>query len=387
MGGSPESAMQWRRYLGLVKQAGSDWVDDRASSMGAALSYYTVFSIAPLLLIVISVAGLVFGREAAEGAIVTQLGGLVGTKGAAIIQELLRSVAQPKQGIINTVIGVVLVLLGATTVLAELQDDLNRIWKVPAKARPSGVWGWVRSRLLSIGMILAIGFLLLVSLAASAAISALGEWSTGWLKNWEVLAHFAEAAFSYLVVTALFALIYRFLPDEHIAWRDVWIGAAVTGALFTLGKFLIGLYIGKSAVTSGFGAAGSLAVLLVWVYYSAQIFLLGAEFTAVYAHGLGSKQGQQRPEAAAPGVAKPAGDTPPRPTPASASAAAPLSLPQPQPEAGGGWLKHAGATFAGSAALGAAAVMAVRQGMRWREPAWKRAWRHVVGGHRRRRFA
>ena len=312
-----------RKYLGLVKQAANGWVEDRAASMGAALSYYTVFSVAPLLLIVIAVAGLVFGRDAAQGAIVTQIGGLVGESSANAIQGLLQSVAEPKEGLLATLVGLVLLLVGATTVFAELQDDLNRIWKMPRQAAPSGVWGWLRSRLLSIGLIMAIGFLLLVSLAASAAIAVLGDWFGDFFKAWEPVAHAVNFLVSFGIITALFALIYRFMPQVHIEWHDVWIGAAVTSLLFTIGKYLIGLYIGKSAVASGFGAAGSLAVILVWVYYSAQIFLLGAEFTWAYAHEYGSRRAgvSVAPQAAA--------GEPSVPVPSQMPAAAALSVGRP----------------------------------------------------------
>ncbi|HET9642684.1 MAG TPA: YihY/virulence factor BrkB family protein, partial [Burkholderiaceae bacterium] len=249
---------------------------------------YAVFSVAPLLLIVIAVAGVVFGREAAQGAIVAQIEGLVGLESALAIQGLLKSVSEPKQGLIATVIGVVLLLVGATTVFAELQDDLNRIWRAPRQEMPGGVWGWLRARLLSTGMIIAIGFLLLVSLTVSAAIAALAEWHGGIFGDLEAMAQAVNFIVSFAVITTLFALIYRFMPQAHVEWNDVWIGAAVTAMLFTIGKYLIGLYIGKSAVASGFGAAGSLAAILIWVYYSAQIFLLGAEFTHVYAHQVGS---------------------------------------------------------------------------------------------------
>jgi membrane protein len=203
---------------------------------------------------------------------------------------MLKSVSEPKGGAIATAVGLVLLLVGATTVFAELQDDLDRVWKVPARARRSGVWGWARSRILSFGMILATGFLLVVSLVASATISALGAWWGPLFGGWETLAQAIDVVLSLGFVTAMFAFIYRFMPDVRIEWRDVWTGAGVTAVLFTVGKYLIGLYIGKSSVASGFGAAGSLAVLLLWVYYSAQIFLLGAEFTWVYAHSYGSRR-------------------------------------------------------------------------------------------------
>ena len=285
--------MNAKQALGVMKLAAKGWVDDRSPSQGAALSYYTVFSIAPLLLIVISVAGLVFGAEAARGAIVGQLQGLVGEDSAHAIEGLLESVSEPKEGVISTIVGILLLLLGATTVLAELQIALDRIWRAPERLKPSGLWGWLRSRVVSLGMILGISFLLLVSLVASAAIAAMGEWWGGFFGGWEALAQFVNLLISFVLVTALFALIYKFLPHLRIQWKDVILGAAVTALFFSIGKFVIGLYIGKSAVTSGFGAAGSLVVVLVWVYYSAQVFLFGAEFTAAYARTHGSLKGQQ----------------------------------------------------------------------------------------------
>jgi membrane protein len=293
--------MDAKDLLDSAKQAAKGWVDDRASSMGAALSYYTVFSIAPLLLIIIAVAGLVFGVDAAQGAIVEQLRGLLGENAAKAIQEVVRNASQPKEGALATVTGVVLLLAGATTVFAELQDDLNRIWKVPAQAKPKGVSGWVQARLLSFGMVLGIAFLLLVSLVASAAIAALGKWWSPMFGDWEALAHLVNFVVSFAVVTAMFALMYRYLPDVRIEWHDVWIGAVVTAFLFTVGKFLIGLYVGKSSVASTFGAAGSLVVLLLWVYYSAQIFLFGAEFTRSYAYRFGSFRPAPEAGVATPG--------------------------------------------------------------------------------------
>ena len=293
--------MYLRRLGKVLNKTANAWIDDHAQSMGAALSYYTVFSIAPLLLIAISVAGLVFGQDAAQGAVVDQLQGLIGQTGAVAIQELLRNVSRPAEGIVATVTGVVVLVVGATSVFAELQDDLNRIWQVPTRRKVSSWWAWLRTRLLSIGMIFAMGFLLLVSLAASAAFDAFAAWSTSGIAGWEPLAHGVNFVVSFVLTTALFAMIYRFMPQATIEWRDVGIGALVTALLFSLGKTLIGLYIGKSALASGFGAAGSLAVLLAWVYYSAQIFLFGAEFTWAYAHAFGSRQGREADAAAPPG--------------------------------------------------------------------------------------
>jgi len=268
----------------LIKKSVTAWIDDYAPSMGAALAYYTVFSIAPLLIIVIAVAGFAFGQEAVQGEIAAQLGGLIGQEGAEAVQGLVESASEPTRGIIATVISIVLLVIGATTVFGELQSSLDRIWRVPAPPEASGIWNLLRTRLLSFGMVLGLGFLLLVSLVVSAGLAAFGTWWGGGFEGWEALLHVLNLAISFALITGLFAMIYKIMPRAKIAWRDVWVGAAVTALLFEIGKFLIGLYLGKSGVTSGFGAAGSLVVLLVWVYYSAQIFLLGAEFTWVYAH-------------------------------------------------------------------------------------------------------
>lgn len=280
----------------LVRDSVSAWIDDFAPSMGAAISYYTVFSIAPLLLIVIAVAGLVLGREAASGQIFAQLQGLLGDDGATAIQGMVESASLSGKSFLATAIGVVTLVIGATTVFTELQSALDRIWESPAAEKKEGVWNLLRSRVLSFGMILAIGFLLLISLVVSAALSALGSWWAPMFGGWEILLQLVNFVVSVVVVTLLFAMIYKFLPRAKIGWHDVWIGAAATALLFTLGKFLIGLYIGKSSVASGFGAAGSLVVVLVWVYYSAQIFLLGAEFTWVYAFRHGSRRGEKKVE-------------------------------------------------------------------------------------------
>jgi membrane protein len=263
--------------------------------MGAALAYYTLFSIAPVLIIVIAVAGFFFGPEAARGEIVAQLRGLLGDDGAAAVQGLLESASDPEEGLFATISSIALLLLGATTVFAELQSDLDRIWRAEAGKSLSGLWGFLRARLLSFGMVLVLAFLLLVSLALSAALSALGNWWGGWLEGWALALESLNFIASLAITTGLFALIYKFLPRAEIAWHDVWIGAGVTALLFAIGKFLIGLYIGRSGIASGFGAAGSFVVLLVWVYYSTQIFLLGAEFTWVYAHERGSRRGRPRP--------------------------------------------------------------------------------------------
>ena len=286
----------------LIKQSVTSWSDDYAPSMGAALAYYTIFSIAPLLLIVISIAGLIYGEDAARGAIFSQISGLVGAEGAMAIQGLLRSVNKPSESIFATVVGVSTLLLGATTVFGELQDALNRIWRAPALVEKGGLWKLLRRRLLAFGMILTIGFLLIVSLLLSALLAALSGWFGSSFVGWEILLHVVNFTISFGVTTVLFAMIYKIMPRVNIAWRDVWMGAAVTSLLFSAGKFLIGLYIGKSSVASGFGAAGSLAVLLVWVYYSTQVFLMGAEFTWVYANMYGTRRGKDKLAEEAPPV-------------------------------------------------------------------------------------
>ena len=291
----------WR----LLRDAASAWVDDYAASMGAALAFYTLFSLAPLLLIVISVAGLVFGEQAARGAILGQLSGLVGVQSAATIELLLASLNRPAAGIIGTLVGVVTLLVGATTVFGELQDALDRIWRAP-KRTGNGLWALLRTRLLSLGLVLGIGFLLLVSLVLSAGLAALDKWSAPWFGGWEVLAQVINFGLSFVLVAAVFAMIYKWMPRQRVGWSDVAVGAAATALLFTIGKTLIGLYIGRSGVATPFGAAGSLVVLLLWVYYSAQIFLLGAELTWVYTRRHGSLRGKvldpASPAAAAPEV-------------------------------------------------------------------------------------
>lgn len=279
----------------LIKTALVAWSDDYAQSMGAALAYYTMFSIAPLLLIVISMTGFVFGEEAVRGEIAGQLRNLMGEQGALAVQSLLKSVSQPAQGLTATIFGVGLLLIGATSVFGELQNSLNRIWRAPSPARTGGLWGFIRSRLLSFGMILGIGFILMVSLVFSAGLSALGKWWSPLFEGWEVMVNMIELLFSFVLTTGMFALIYKIMPRVHIRWGEVWLGAAITSILFTTGKFLIGVYIGRSALASGFGAAGSLVALLVWVYYSAQIFLMGAEFTWAYSHIFGSRKRRPAP--------------------------------------------------------------------------------------------
>ena len=272
--------MDPRQAWRLARRAVERWTQDYAPSMGAALSYYALFSIAPLLLIVIGVAGLFFGEEAARGEIFGQLAALIGADGARAIEALVASARKPQSGVLAMIVGTALLVTGASTVFGELQNALDRIWRAPARKESKGWWKLLRTRVLSFGMILGIAFLLMVSLVLSAVVSALGRW-------WGL--HLLDLGLSFVLTTALFAMIYKVIPRVRIAWRDVWVGAAVTAALFAMGKWLIGLYLGKSSVSSAFGAAGSLVVLMLWVYYSSQIFLLGAEFTRVYAEEHGSR--------------------------------------------------------------------------------------------------
>jgi len=290
-----------RAVAALFRDAALNWIADHAQSMGAALAFYTIFSIAPLLLIVIAIAGFFFGEEAARGEIYLQLQGMLGTHGALAVQDLLESAGRRADSVPAALLGAGLLFVGATSVFAELQDALDRIWRVPRRQRSAGLWGLLRARLLSFGMILGIGFLLVVSLAFSAALHALSRWWDPSSESFATFSGFTELSSSWLLVTTVFALIYKTMPHARIAWRDVWVGAAVTAVLFLIGKGLIGLYIGGSGITTLYGAAASLVVVLLWVYYSAQIFLFGAEFTWVYAHRHGSRKGT--PSASvAPGV-------------------------------------------------------------------------------------
>ncbi|MEO1671408.1 MAG: YihY/virulence factor BrkB family protein [Cyanobacteria bacterium J06631_2] len=272
--------------LRLLKEAFKEWQDDKVSLLAAALAYYTVFSITPLLVIAIAIAGAVFGQDAARGEILNQINQLVGAQGAQAIEIALANADQPRISGIASIISVIVLLVGASGVFAQLQEALNTVWDV--KAKPNGGIGeFIRKRLLSFGMVLVIGFLLLVSLVLSAMLSGIGklqiELLPGFTSLWQVL----NFALSFGFISLLFALIYYYLPDVKIRWRDVWIGAIITALLFTVGKFAIGLYLGRGSLGSTYGAAGSLIVFLAWVFYSAQILLFGAEFTQVYARKRG----------------------------------------------------------------------------------------------------
>jgi membrane protein len=272
----------------FLKKTISEWIDDEPFALAAALSYYTLFSLAPLLVIAISIAGLVFGHDAAQNQVVQTLQGLLGRESAQAIQDMIQSASEkPSTGLFSTLIGIITVLFGAGGVVGQLQTSLNKIWGVAPKAG-LGIWGFIRQRFISFAMVLSIGFLLLVSLLASAFLSAMTELIGGASGAETFFAHALDVGVSFIFVTLLFALIYKFLPDARIHWKDVWIGAALTAIMFTVGKSLIGLYLGSSGATSIYGAAGSLITVLLWVYYSALIFFLGAEFTQVYATEYGS---------------------------------------------------------------------------------------------------
>jgi membrane protein len=278
--------------FGLLKETFHEWSEDSASRLAAALAYYTTFSLAPLLVLVIAIAGLIGGREAAQSQTMAQVQDLLGVQGREFVQSMIENASQPATGLAATIIGALSLLFGALGVFGELQNSLNTIWDVkpkPARGLLDGVKRFLLDRLLSFAMVLGIGFLLLASLVLSAALSAVGKYiGTAWplADLWLQLINFL---ISFVVIMLLFAMIFKFLPEARIAWKDVWLGAAVTSILFSLGKFLIGFYLGRSTVGTTFGGAGSLAILLIWIYYSAQILFFGAEFTQVYANRYGSK--------------------------------------------------------------------------------------------------
>jgi membrane protein len=278
--------MRLREVWSIVREAGTGWMSDNASRLSAALAFYTILSLAPLLVIVTAIAGWVFGSDVASIQLQDQMRGLVGDAGAEVAKTAVEHAHRPGSGIFATIIGIATLLFGASGVFNELQGSLNLVWHV--KPKPGrGIWGTIRDRFLSFGMVLVIGFLLLVSLVISTALTAIGTYTGGLMPGVPTLMHIANVVASFLVIAVLFALIFKYLPDAEIAWRDVWFGAAVTAALFTLGKFLIGLYLAKSAPGSAFGAAGSVVAFVVWVYYSGLIVFFGAELTRVTAQHAG----------------------------------------------------------------------------------------------------
>jgi membrane protein len=278
----------WKKTWPVIKATFSEWGTDKCPRLGAALSYYTVFSIAPVLIVAIAIAGFFLGHEAAQGRVVDQLTGLIGRESAEMLQSAIAKAGSHKAGLWASILGLVTLLVGATGVMIELQDALNTVWKVLPK--PGGGWRrFVRARILALALVLSLGFLLLVSLVMSAGLEGFSKWAGGYLPKWVALGYVLNYVVSIGVIALFFALIFKALPDAKVAWKDVWIGALVTSLLFHIGKYLIALYIGRASVASTFGAAGSLAVLLVWIYYSSQILLLGAEMTRAYSNRYGSR--------------------------------------------------------------------------------------------------
>jgi membrane protein len=277
------------RLWKVLKAAFAGWWNDNVPRMGAALAYYTLFSLAPILIVAIAIAGLAFGREAVRGEIVGQIEGLVGLQGARAVQAMLEGAAKPSSSVPATILGIITFFLGATGAFLELQADLDAIWRVKPKSRGNFLRDLVMQRLISFGLVLGFAFLLLTSLVVSAALAALHTYMGNAFPGVAVLWEALNVIVSLIVITLLFAMIYKVLPDVKLVWSDVWVGALVTAGLFTIGKFLIGLYLGTSAMASSYGAAGSVIVVLVWVYYSSQIILLGAEFTRAYVEQFGPR--------------------------------------------------------------------------------------------------
>jgi membrane protein len=275
-------------WFEILKTAAQDWLADKAPRLGAAVAFYSMLSLAPLLILSIAVVGLVFGEATAREQIVSQFRSLVGPEGARAVAAMIEHARKPGAGIVASLLGVATLLFGASGVFGELKDALNTIWEAQPKPRP-GLWGFIRDRVLSFGMVLVIGFLLLISLVISTVLAGLGSFAAGRLPAVAGVMEAVNFVVSLGVFTLLFALIFKVLPDARVAWRDVWVGAAITAVLFAVGKFALGLYLGKASVGSPYGAAGSLVVLLIWIYYSAQILFFGTEVTQVYANHFGSR--------------------------------------------------------------------------------------------------
>lgn len=303
----PLKSFRWRDIVSIFVASFSDWSKHKAPRLGASLAFYTLLSIAPLLLVLASVVGLVLGRQGAEADIVSQVQAAVGRQGAMAARNLLEASRNTTHGIIATVFGTLTLMFGASGVLIELRDALNTIWEVPTPelAGMKKISSLIRERLFSFAMVLAIGFILVVSLAVSTWIAALGAWSASLLPGPEVILHALNLGVSFLIISGLFSAIYKVLPDVRIEWRDVLLGGAVTSALFAIGKLCLGIYLGKASFASSYGAAASIVVLIVWVYYSGQIFFLGAEFTRTFANTYGSQPSRE------PGTQLVASPTPP----------------------------------------------------------------------------
>jgi membrane protein len=281
--------MNIRSLVKLLKEAVNEYNKDKVSRLAAALAYYTIFSLAPLLIIAIAIAGFIFGEEAAKGEIVTQIQGLIGKEGAQFVEITIENAAKPNNnGSIASLVSIGVLIFGASGVFAELQDALNTVWEVQPKPK-LGFAKFIRKRFLTFAMVLVIGFLLLVSLVISALLTGISNFTINLLPGYDFIWQTTNNIISFAVITLLFAMIFKFLPDVKITWGDVFVGSSITSLLFVLGKSLIGLYLGNSSFSSSYGAAGSIVIILVWTYYSAQILLFGAELTQVYARKYGSQ--------------------------------------------------------------------------------------------------
>lgn len=279
------------RFIDVLKEAASEFSEDRVPRLASSLAYYTLFSVAPLLLIAIAISGIIFGEEAARGEIVGSLRTVIGENGATMIEEMVQNAAREKTSVLAAIAGFATLLIGASGVFGQLHEAFNTIWEVEPK-KGGGISGFIRQRFMSFAMVLGVGFLLLVSLLLSAALAAVGKFFGAVLPGGETLWHIVNLVVAFAVISGLFAAMFRYLPDIRIPWRDALIGGVFTSALFTIGKFAIGIYLGKSSVASTYGAAGSLVVLLIWIYYSGLILFLGAEFAEVYSRrrsGVGSR--------------------------------------------------------------------------------------------------
>lgn len=284
-----------REIISFIQEVLKEWNDDKAPRMAAALAYFTIFSLAPLLIVVIAIAGAALGQQAVRGELFGQISGVMGEETAGFVEEMVANARQPNQSAIATVIGLVTLLLGAGGVFGQLQDALNTAWDVEPKPT-NGIIALLKARFLSFAMVLGVGFLLLVSLVLTAVLASItGVFSEAVPGIGGVLAQIFNQILSFSVITVLFAMIYKYLPDTRIEWRDVWVGAAFTSLLFAIGKYLIGLYLGNSSVASSYGAAGSLIVILLWIFYSSQLLLIGAEFTQVWARRYGSRNPANAP--------------------------------------------------------------------------------------------